>query len=85
MDSSKRRHDGGAYRRYTTMMAAHAKPGKDRGKARRKQPKRKKAGNCCPRPSCFAVVIFVCAGYRVTLNVCVSLPVFTFTIVRPVL
>lgn len=44
MNCSKKRHDGGAYRRYTTMMAAHAKPGKDRGKARRKQPKRKKAG-----------------------------------------
>ena len=38
MNCSKRRHDGGAYRRYTTMMAAHAKP------AQRKQPKRKKAG-----------------------------------------
>lgn len=44
MNCSKRRHDGGAYRRYTTMMAAHAKPGKDRSKAQRKQPKRKKAG-----------------------------------------
>ena len=30
MNCSKNRHDGGAYRRYTTMMAAHAKPGKDR-------------------------------------------------------
>lgn len=44
MNCSKHRHDGGAYRRYTTTMAAHAKPGKDRSKARRKQPKRKKAG-----------------------------------------
>ena len=44
MKTSKNRHDGGAYRRMCTMMAAHAKPGKDRGKARRKQPKRKKAG-----------------------------------------
>ena len=44
MNCSKQRHDGGAYRRYKTMVAAHAKPGKDRGKARRKQPKRKKAG-----------------------------------------
>ena len=33
MKTSKNRHDGGAYRRYTTMMAAHAKPGKDRSKA----------------------------------------------------
>lgn len=41
MKTSKRRHDGGAYRRYETMVAAHAKPGKDRSKARRK--KRKKA------------------------------------------
>lgn len=29
MDSSKHRHDGGAYRRMRTMIAAHAKPGKD--------------------------------------------------------
>lgn len=43
MNCSKQRHDGGAYRRYTTMMAAHAKPGKDRSKAGRKIPKRKKA------------------------------------------
>lgn len=33
MNCSKRRHDGGAYRRYTTMIAAHAKAGKDRSKA----------------------------------------------------
>lgn len=44
MDSSKHRHDGGAYSRMRTMIAAHAKPGKDRSKARLKQPKRKKAG-----------------------------------------
>lgn len=43
MDSSKHRHDGGAYRRMLTLIAAHAKPGKDRSKARRKTPKRKKA------------------------------------------
>lgn len=42
MKTSKHRHDGGAYRRYTTMMAAHAKPGKDRSKARRHD--HKKAG-----------------------------------------
>lgn len=42
MNCSKRRHDGGAYRRYTTMMAAHAKPGIDRSKARRHD--HKKAG-----------------------------------------
>lgn len=46
MKTSKHRHDGGAYRRYTTMMAAHAKPGKDRSKARRKTPRRKR-----PRPA----------------------------------
>lgn len=46
MDNSKRRHDGGAYRRYTTMMAAHAKPGKDRAASRRKTPRRKR-----PRPA----------------------------------
>ena len=33
MNTSKHRHDGGAYRRYKTMVAAHAKPGKDRSKA----------------------------------------------------
>lgn len=43
MKTSKHRHDGGAYRRYKTLVAAHAKPGKDRSKARRKIPKRKKA------------------------------------------
>lgn len=44
MNNSKHRHDGGAYRRRKTMIVAHAKVGKDRSKARRKQPKRKKAG-----------------------------------------
>ena len=43
MNNSKRRHDGGAYRRMKTMTAAHAKPGKDRTKARRKPAQRKKA------------------------------------------
>lgn len=33
MNCSKKRHDGGAYRRCKTMIAAHAKPGKDRSKA----------------------------------------------------
>lgn len=41
MKTSKRRHDGGAYRRCKTMIAAHAKSGKDRSKAQRE--KRKKA------------------------------------------
>ena len=27
MKNSKKRHDGGAYRRRKTMIAAHAKPG----------------------------------------------------------
>lgn len=40
MNCSKRRHDGGAYRRYKTMVAAHVKPGKDRSKARRHDPKK---------------------------------------------
>lgn len=35
MNNSKKRHDGGAYRRFKTMTAAHAKEGKDRTKARR--------------------------------------------------
>lgn len=43
MNNSKRRHDGGAYRRMCTMISAHAKPGKDRTKARRKPAQRKKA------------------------------------------
>lgn len=42
MKTSKHRHDGGACRRYKTMVAAHAKPGKDRSKARRHD--HKKAG-----------------------------------------
>ena len=42
MNNSKHRHDGGAYRRMCTMIAAHAKPGKDRSKARRHD--HKKAG-----------------------------------------
>lgn len=35
MNCSKKRHDGGAYRRCKIMIAAHAKEGKDRSKARR--------------------------------------------------
>lgn len=42
MKTSKTRHDGGAYRRMKTMIAAHAKEGKDRSKARRKQRKKAK-------------------------------------------
>lgn len=42
MNCSKKRHDGGAYRRCKTMIAAHAKAGKDRSKARRKQRKKAK-------------------------------------------
>ena len=42
MKTSKTRHDGGAYRRCKTMIAAHAKAGKDRSKARRHD--HKKAG-----------------------------------------
>lgn len=42
MNSSKHRHDGGAYRRCKTMIAAHAKEGKDRSKARSKQRKKAK-------------------------------------------
>lgn len=42
MNNSKQRHDGGAYRRYKTMVSAHAKTGKDRSKARRHD--HKKAG-----------------------------------------
>ena len=43
MNTSKHRHDGGAYRRMKTMVSYHAKPGKDRIKANMKQPKRKGA------------------------------------------
>lgn len=42
MNNSKHRHDGGAYRRRKTMIAAHAKEGKDRSKALRKQRKKVK-------------------------------------------
>ena len=41
MNNSKKRHAGGAYRRCKTMIAAHAKAGKDRSKAG-KQKKGKK-------------------------------------------
>lgn len=41
MNSSKKRHDGGAYRRFTTMVAMHTKDGKDRTKARRHQNQKK--------------------------------------------
>lgn len=34
---SKQRHDGGAFRRMKTMVSYHAKPGKDRSAAKRKQ------------------------------------------------
>lgn len=41
MKTSKRRHDGGAYRRCKTMIVAHTKRGKDRAKAgKRKKAKR---------------------------------------------
>lgn len=43
MNTSKHRHDGGAYRRMKTMVSYHAKLGKDRSKANGKQPKRKGA------------------------------------------
>lgn len=41
MNSSKKRHDGGAYRRFTTMVSMHTKDGKDRTKARRHQNQKK--------------------------------------------
>ena len=37
MNSSKNRHDGGAYRRYKVMVAAHAKDGKDRSRSRKRR------------------------------------------------
>ncbi len=42
MNNSKKRHDGGAYRRCKTMIAAHAKEGKDRAASRRKIPNHKR-------------------------------------------
>lgn len=42
MNNSKKRHSGGAYRRYKTLMSVHAKPGKDRSKAGKRK-KGKKA------------------------------------------
>lgn len=41
MKTSKHRHDGGAYRRCKTMITVHAKQGKDRSKARRRQREKK--------------------------------------------
>ena len=37
MNNSKNRHDGGAYRRYKVMVAAHAKGGKDRSRSRKRR------------------------------------------------
>ena len=37
MNNSKNRHDGGAYRRYKVMVAAHAKEGKDRSRSRKRR------------------------------------------------
>ncbi len=37
MNNSKNRHDGGAYRRYKVMVAAHAKDGKDRSRSRKRR------------------------------------------------
>ena len=42
MNSSNKRKDGGAYRRYKTMMIYQAKPGKDRSKACKRKKKRRK-------------------------------------------
>ena len=41
MNNSKKRHDGGAYRRFQTMTIYHAKPGQDRSTAGKRK-KRKK-------------------------------------------
>lgn len=41
MNNSKKRHDGGAYRRFQTMVTYHAKPGKDRSKAGKRKKKKK--------------------------------------------
>lgn len=41
MNSSNNRKDGGAYRRYKTMVSLNCKPEKDRAKARQRK-KRKK-------------------------------------------
>ena len=37
MNNSKNRHDGGAYRRYQVMVAAHGKDGKDRSRSRKRR------------------------------------------------
>lgn len=43
MSSRSKRMDGGAYRRYKSMMSRHAKPGKDRsGSYTRPNRKRRK-------------------------------------------
>ena len=43
MNSSNNRKDGGAYRRYKTMVSLNCKAGKDRSKARQRK-KRKSDG-----------------------------------------
>ena len=37
MNNSKNRHDGGVYRRYRVMVAAHEKEGKDRSRSRKRR------------------------------------------------
>lgn len=48
MNSSRKRHSGGAYRLMETMISAHAKAGKDRTKARKHQQKPKRKDSSQP-------------------------------------
>lgn len=45
MNSGQKRRAGGAWRRRCQMISMHAKPGKDRTKARRKAKKERKETN----------------------------------------
>lgn len=44
MNSSKKRHNGGAYRRFDTMTTLYCRPCKDRRKSRQTQQHKKKKG-----------------------------------------
>ena len=44
MNNSKKRHDGGAYRRFDTLTTLYCRPCKDRRKSRQTQQHKKKKG-----------------------------------------
>lgn len=44
MNNSKKRHDGGAYRRFDTLTTPYCRPCKDRRKSRQTQQHKQKKG-----------------------------------------